>query len=252
MGLDPATAMIGSTLIGGLLQDNSTGNAVDAQNAASDAANKLQKEMYDAAVARNAPFVGGGVSAFNALMDRLGLSGNVNAPGYGSFGKVPTAADVTAEPGYQFGLDQGQQALDRSLNARGMRYSGAALKAADRYGTDYGSTKYNDAFNRLQGAKQQAYNQIGNIANLGQNAANNVGQAGANYASNVGQNIIGAGNAQAAGQLAQGNILGNAINQGVSLYNTNRLFNMLQPSQLAGAGSLGTAGSGLWSDYFPG
>ncbi len=213
-----ATAVIGSSVIGGLISSDSSRSASNKQLDASEASNALQKNMYDQTVARNAPFVSGGVQSFNALLDRLGLSGNTSAPGYGSFGKAPTAQDVMNEPGYQFGLQQGQANLDRKLNAQGRTYGGNALAAAARYGNDYASGQYNNAFNRLQSGNQQAYNQLGNVANLGQNAANNTGQAGANYATQAGANLQGGANAAAANSLAQGNIWTNAINQGVSAY----------------------------------
>ena len=208
-------ATIGSALIGA----NAAGDAAETQAAAADRASALTKEQYDATVKRNEPFVQGGTTAFNALLDRLGLSGNTSAPGYGSFGKMPTAADVMNEPGYQFGLDQGQQAINRQLNARGLTNSGAQIKAAARYGNNYATTQYGNAFARLQQGQQQAYNQIGNIANMGQNSANNTGQAGANYAAQAGNNAIGAGNAQAAAGIAGANAWTNALNQGVSMYN---------------------------------
>lgn len=210
---------IAGTIGGALIGANAVGDAADTQAGAADRATQLSKEQYDSTVERNKPFVSGGTTAFNALLERLGLSGNTAAPGYGSFGKAPTAEQVQAEPGYQFGLDQGQQAINRNLNARGMTNSGAQIKAAARFGTDYAGTQYNNAFNRNQSAQQQAYNQLGNVANIGQNAANNTGQAGANYATQAGANMIGAGNANAAAGLAQGNIWTNALNQGVSAYN---------------------------------
>lgn len=209
----------GAGLLGSAISADAAGDAADTQAAAADRASKLQKEQYDATVKRNEPFVQGGTTAFNALLDRLGLSKNTTAPGFGTFGKAPTAAEVMAEPGYQFGLDQGQQAINRQLNARGLTNSGAQIKAAARFGNNYATTQYGNAFARQQQGQQQAYNQIGNIANMGQNSANNTGQAGANYAAQAGNNAIGAGNAQAAAGIAQGNIWTNALNQGVSAYN---------------------------------
>lgn len=228
-------ATVGGSLIGAGIAADATGDAADTQAAAADRATKLSKEQSDATVERNKPFVAGGTTAFNALLDRLGLSGNTGSAGYGAFGKQPTAQDVMAEPGYQFGLDQGQQAINRQLNARGLTNSGAQIKAAARFGTDYASGQYGNAFNRNQSAQQQAYNQFANVANMGQNAANNTGQAGANYATTAGANMIGAGNAQAAAGLAQGNIWQNALNQGVSAYNN-------RPQQQTGGGNIWAPG----------
>lgn len=209
---------IGGAVVGGLIQSDGSRKAANIQGDAAREANALSKEQYDATVARNAPFVSGGTTSFNALLDRLGLSGNTSAAGYGSFGKVPTAQDVMSEPGYQFGLQQGQQQIDRAMNARGMAGSGAQVKAAARFGTDYASGQYNNAFNRSQSAQQQAFNQLGNVATMGQNAANNTGTAGASFAAGAGKNMIGAAGEQAANAIAQGNVWGNVLNQGVSAY----------------------------------
>lgn len=195
--------------------------AANAQQNGADAATNLQQGIYDSTVDRNKPFVQGGTDAFNALIGRLGIGGtNGQTAGYGTLGHVPTSDEVMATPGYQFGLDQGQNALNRKLTAGGMNYSGAALKAASRYGTDYATTKYNDAFNNLQSSNQQAYNQLAGVAGIGQASANNTASAGQQFGAQAGANITGAANAQAANALQQGNTFNNALNQGVSAYKT--------------------------------
>lgn len=235
-----AVAVAGAGVAGAAIGSKATGDAADTQAGAAREANALQKQQYDDTVARNAPFVTGGLSSFNALLDRLGLSGNTSAAGYGSLGQgAPTAEQVMAEPGYQFGLDQGMNALGRQLNARGMSYSGAQLKAANRFGNDYASQQYGNAFNRMQSANQQAYNQLSGVANMGQNSANNTGQAGANYATQAGANLQGAANAQGAAGIAQANLWGNALNQGASAYR-----NYQAPASTANTGSWGTTGAG--------
>lgn len=208
----------GAPLVGGLLQSNAASNASDAQLQASREANALTKGIYDDTVKRNAPFVAGGLASFNAMLEKLGLGGDKTAPGYGSFNKIPTAEDVMAEPGYQFGKMEGQKGLDNKLNAQGMTYSGAALKAASRYNTDYATTKYDGAFNRGEAAKTNSYNRLSGVANQGINASNMTASAGSQYADSAGRNIIGGADAAAANSLAQGNIWTNALNQGVSSY----------------------------------
>lgn len=208
----------GAPLVGGLLQSNAANRASDNQLTAAREANALQKGIYDSTVARNAPFVAGGLQSFNALLDRLGLSDNKGAAGYGSFGKIPSSADVMAEPGYQFGLSEGQKAINNKLNAQGMSYSGPAIKAAGRFGTDYATTKYDSAFNRGEAAKTNEFNKFSGVAGMGINASNMTAQAGTSYANAAGNNLIGGADAQAANSLAQGNIWSNALNQGVSSY----------------------------------
>lgn len=87
----------------------------------------------------------------------------------------------TQDPGYQFRLEQGNQALERSLAARGMGQSGAALKAAQEYGQGLADQSYNDFFTRQS-----------SLAGQGLGAASGLGSLYTNL-----------GNVQAAAQLQQ-------------------------------------------------
>jgi hypothetical protein len=100
---------------------------------------------------------------------------------------APTAEQVMAEPGYQFGLNQGQMALDRKMNAVGKGRGGAALAAATRYGNDYASGQYGNAFGRLQSANAQDFGQ--RMSTYGANQAadqQNFGQRLNAFNSNLG------------------------------------------------------------------
>lgn len=121
--------------------------------------------------------------------------------------------DVQLDPGYQFGLEQGQQALDRKTAQAGGRVSGAALKAAQRYGTDYATTGYGAAYNR----KQDRLTRLASLAGLAIPGAS--GSTGQQPQSQVPSIIQQGGQTQAAAQLAQGNIWGNTLNQGIAAYN---------------------------------
>lgn len=200
---------------GAAISSNAAKSAAGKQTDAANASTAMQQGIYNDTVQRNAPFVQGGTAAYNALLGRLGLGGS---GGPNTLGQVPTAADVMATPGYQFGLDQGQNALGRQLNARGMTNSGAQIKAAARYGTDYATTKYDNAFNNMQGANQQVYNQLTGAAGMGQASANNTASAGQQFGAQAGNNMQGAANAQGAAGIASGNAWANALNQGVSAY----------------------------------
>lgn len=74
--------------------------------------------------------------------------------------------DITQNSAYQFRLAEGQKALERSLAARGMSNSGAALKAAQDYGQNLAAEEYDNAYRRW-------YQENANLANAGQNAAGN-------------------------------------------------------------------------------
>ena len=146
------------------------------------------------------------------------LAGQQPGPNTGSLLKPFTGADLANEPGYQFGLSEGLKGQENSLAARGMALSGAALKGANRFATDYASTKYGDAYNRDAADKSRTFGMLSGVAGTGQTATNQVSAAGQNTANQVSGNLIGAGDARASGYLANGNIWGNAINQGVSAW----------------------------------
>lgn len=97
-------------------------------------------------------------------------------------------SQIQNDAGYQFRLNQGNQALERSLAARGLGESGAALKAAQDYGQGLASQSYNDAYN-------QWFQRNAGLAGYGANATNglidtygNLGNIGAN--SGIAQNNI--------------------------------------------------------------
>lgn len=95
--------------------------------------------------------------------------------------QAPSMEALQSDPGYQFRLQQGQQALERSLAAQGLGQSGAALKAAQEYGQGLAGQTYDNFFNR------QAQ-----MANIGMSAASGLGNI-----------YSGLGNAQAAELMAQ-------------------------------------------------
>lgn len=174
------------------------------------------------------------------------------SPDFGSLLKSFTGADLVNEPGYQFGLQQGQQALDRKAQAGGGFYSGAALKAASRYGQDYAGTKYGDAFNRDAATKNQQYNFLSGGASLGQNAAAMTGNAGTNMANQVGANTTALGNAYGASSIAQGNAWSGALNNGVNAYSQNALIDRILGGNRGWGSGGGWQGGGRTVPDYPG
>lgn len=147
-----------------------------------------------------------------------------------------TGENLASDPGYQFGLNQGTQGIERGQAARGNFLSGAAMKEIARFNEDYAGTKFNDAYTRNLstwntnlGAYNQNRNTIYNFltgqSQMGQNSAAQVGAAGNQTAASVGNNIMGAGNAQAAAQVAGGNALASGINGAVNSYNSTNNLN---------------------------
>lgn len=137
----------------------------------------------------------------NALQQ---LAGDINAP--------VTSAEVMSDPGYQFGLDQGQRAISQRIAGAGGRVSGQAIKAAGRFGTDYASSGYGAAYQR----KQDRLNRLSALAGIGQTATGQTAQAGQFATANIGNALSNQGNATAASQLYRGNIWANTANKLVS------------------------------------
>jgi len=159
----------------------------------------------------------------------------------GLIDRATTREDVMQDPGYQFGMQQGQQALDRRIAAMGGRVSGAALKAAARYGTDYAGTGYNAAYQR----GQDRLNRLSALAGLGQTATQASAQAGANSANAISNLVTSQGDANAARSISQGNIWGNAGNQLAGYYMNQKRQPQYQPN------SYGSGYSGSYVNQGP-
>lgn len=82
------------------------------------------------------------------------------AGGIEDMGNVTQAYDFEISPSYQFRLEEGQKALERSAAARSGLTSGSTLKAVQRYGQDMASLEYDNILRR-----------IGSLADLGAQAA---------------------------------------------------------------------------------
>lgn len=167
---------------------------------------------------------------------------------YGSLLQEFTGDDLENDPGYQFGMNQGMQALDRSAAARGSLLSGATLKAAQRFGQDYAGTKFNEAFSRDNTTKTRAANFLSSVAGMGQSAAAQTGAMGMQTASNIGNNVTGAGNALAAGQVGAANAWGNALGQIGNNYQQQQLLSSNNNMRYSGnpMANWGTSNGGIY------
>ncbi len=112
------------------------------------------------------PYNASGLAANEALTAKLAS---------GELGGAFNPGDLTSTPGYKFALQQGEQALDRQQAASGNYYSGAALKAAQDYGTGLASQTYGDEYNRWLQSQNNTYNMLSNQAANGQHVAGQMG-----------------------------------------------------------------------------
>jgi hypothetical protein len=212
-----AGAVVGSSLIGA----SAAKGAASTQAAAADRAAELQNQQFQQTRQDQMPWMRAGEQALNKLIPMTD---------YQKFGM----SQFQQDPGYAFRLSEGQKALDRSAAARGGLISGAALKAAGRYGQDMASQEYQNAFNRYQIERNAQLAPLQSLAGVGQTTAAQLGQTGAANAANVGNLITGGAAAQAAGQVGQANAITGGLGTYLNYSQGNALLNALRTPQTAG------------------
>lgn len=121
---------------------------------------------YTGAMSEYDPYATRGQEAFGTLAS---LAGQQISP--------MGAVDVTQDPGYQFRMQQGMDALEAQNRARGRSLGGAAQKELLRYGQDLASQEYGSAYARKQSEYdrmrqnlQDRYNRLQGIAGFGERA----------------------------------------------------------------------------------
>lgn len=224
------------TIVGGIFGMGSAKKAANAQVDAemkalgiSQQALDFQKQMWGQTQANEAPFLKAGTQAINEL------SGLTSTPGQGLLTpwteqfQAPTNVTEQNDPGYQFRLQQGAQALQNSAAARGGLLSGNTAKAITDYAQNYASNEYSNVYGRAYNEYATRYNQfeqnqantfnrLSTLAGGGQVAAGQLGQLGQAAAGGVennaalqGQQYQNLGAARASGYIGQANQLQNMI-----------------------------------------
>jgi hypothetical protein len=141
--------------------------------------------------------------------------------------QAPTDVTEQSDPGFQFRLKQGQEALERSAAARGNLLTGGTAKDLTNYAQDYASNEYNNVYNRALNQYQQRYNifqqnqanqfnrlasltglgqtSAGQLSSAGQNAANSASSILMNSGQQIGNALNDAAAARASGYMGSGN-----------------------------------------------
>jgi hypothetical protein len=223
VGTEAALALGGATIgavgsyLGASSQADAAESAAQSSKDASMYATDLQRQMYEENVARQQPWLQAGENALAQLTAGTAAGGQYMQP----FGMEQFQAD----PGYDFRMSEGVNALDRSAASRGMLLSGAQLKGVQEYGQNLGSQEYKNAYDRYNTDIGNQYNRLASLAGVGQTATGALQQAGSQYSSNVGnlamQNAATQGNAalatgQANASMYQG--IGNTLGRAVQSY----------------------------------
>jgi len=210
------------------------GKAAEAQNQATQMSMLMQAQQaaqaqqalergQQQATAAYQPYQQFGTEATNQLAILMGLRPGA---GSGSLMQQPTAAQLEMDPGYAFREQQGMQAVNRSAAAQAGLQSGAALKAAQRFGQDLASQEYGNAYNRfmanranqiglLQGGQQTGFNAAQGTGNAALGTATNLAQNYQNLGQGLGQGYANIGAANASAYMAPTNLLAQVLGQGI-------------------------------------
>src|SRR6185312_1426877 len=144
-----AAAIAGAAVVGGAVSAYSANKAASAQESAANQASQTQMSMYDRLQQNEQPYMQAGQGALSQLQSLYGLPGGKGMNGQ-QIGNL-----LTSLPGYQFQMQQGTQAIDRSEAAKGLLNSGATGKALTQYGQGLGSSYFGQYVGGLQSMSNQ-------------------------------------------------------------------------------------------------
>jgi hypothetical protein len=212
-------ASIGGALLGSKSNSKAIDKASDAQSAATKEATALQREIYNQNVGYQTPYLNPGLQqeAFDGEPQQGGnywrnILGQIRARRQQQQQTpaavtppvaTPPITQTTAQSaydqfknytGYQYRLNEGQNAINSGYAAKGTLQSGAAMLALQKHGQDYASGEFGNYMGYLTGQQQ-----------LGPGAANALGGVGTNYANNAGNIAMQNGNNLANAAIARAN-----------------------------------------------
>jgi hypothetical protein len=243
-------------IIGANTSANAARDAATTQANAATAANATLSRIYDQSRADLAPYRAVGTAALGQL------AGLTDQPlTYGAFDEKPYAFTpptgqqvLNDDPGYQFRVEQGQKALERSGASRGLTLSGGQLKDLTRFGQGQAAQEYQAAYERSRQRNQMGYerglgayntnfgtlttlrntryNELAGLAGTGQTATNAANTLAANTGTQLAANTTSAGAAQAAGQVGAASAVNTGISGVGSALNSFNQYNLLS-QQLA-------------------
>lgn len=248
--------MIGS-IISGLVGKMGSDAAASSVNTATRQAQAATQHQQEVNRSDYSPYTSLGLNATQTIGQLLGF-GNLNNPGgegatyQFDLNNAKQAQDNALKnfytsPGYQFRLNEGIKALDRSAAAKGMQLSGAQSKAVQAYGQGLASDEYNNWLNNYWQA-----------AGLGKQATDAMSGQNTGLTQVYGQQGMSGANAAAGLTQAGWNTLATGISQGnqnimngiMSFFNPMyKGLGAIQPQSQTQTGYRGRIGSGTGEIY---
>jgi hypothetical protein len=187
-----AAAVVGSAVVGGVVQSKAANKAADAQTQSAQAGIAEQNRQFDAMQALLQPYVGAGTTALGQQAALIGVGGQqAQADAIAALQQGPEFAALT---------QQGENAILQNASATGGLRGGNTQAALAQFRPQV-----------LSSLIEQQYNRLGGLSSMGQNAAAGVGNAGMQTGNNISNLLQQQGAAQAGGALATGQAWGNVL-----------------------------------------
>lgn len=257
----------GASIVSSNNQANAATSAAQTQANAANQAAQIQQQEFNTTTANEAPYLQAGNTSLNALMTQLGLGpgGTGTGPLTQSFTPYQAPApfnfnpqNLQNTPGYQFQLQQGEQAITDQASAVGGVGGGNTLKALTTFGQGLAGTEYQNAYTNAlnayntnsansyqawlanqqgqQNVQQTNFGNLQTLAGSGQNAAAKLGALGASAASSIGDDITSGAAATAAGTVGAASANASGLS-GVTNSLSGLSSNYLLQSLLSGGGA---------------
>ena len=185
-----AAAVVGGSLVGGVMSSNAQENAAEAASGATMGAAQLQtdeaKRQFEEIRQLLSPYVNAGTGALGQQQALIGLSG--------ADAQRSAIAGLESSPQMQALMQQGENAMLQNASATGGLRGGNIQAALAQFRPQI-----------LSSMIESQYSKLGGLTSLGQNAAAGVGNAGMNASGQISQALGNIGSAQAGAALAAGN-----------------------------------------------
>lgn len=248
-----------SSIVGGSIASSGAQKAAQTAANAQQQATAAELQMFNTAQQTEAPFVSGGTGALAEIQAEM--QGTAGVPGQtGWLGAMPSLTDVSGLPGYNFTLQQGENATANAAAAQGLGVSGVALKGASSYAEGLANTYYNNYLSNYWANQNNRYNQLYNLVQTGQAAAGQTAQAATTTGGQIGTTTVqtaaqqeqaqqSAANLQAGGILGAGTGINNALLANALLGQTQG-GSTLQPAGYSGLNAAQAAAVNNQGFYF--
>lgn len=202
-------------------------SAADAQSSAAQAATANSNSMYQQTQGHLLPYQQAGATSIGAL------SGSLNANPTGGVGGTPglltqfgpAQLQSNLAPNYNFGLAQGQGALQNQNAAAGGAFGGNSQTGMEAFTANYAQNAYQQAFNNFQAQQTNAYNRLSGVAQIGETAAAGGTTGAPSFAQTQSGTIVGQGTATAGGIVGAANAAGGAGTGAYGYYTLGQMLN---------------------------